>query len=154
MKRKFETEIDVAFPPVEAIHLFTPKGEEAWVPGWRPRFIDPPSGKTVSGMVFETGEGEERTIWTCLSYDPRAGEASYLRLVPDTRISRVEVSCRENVRGGSAVTVRYEHVALTDAGESWLADQTQGAFEADIGKWRHFIEAAIGEGRISVSTAA
>ena len=151
MKRAFETEIRVPFPPTSAIHLFTPRGEEGWVPGWKPRYVEPANGETVAGMVFETGEGAECTIWTCMEWDAAVGRAAYLRVVPGHRVSRVFVACRACEGDGSAVTVRYEHVALSTQGEAWLADQTQSDYEAEIAAWPAHIEAAIGDGRIDAA---
>ncbi len=151
MKRAFETEIRVPLPPASAIHLFTPKGEEEWVPGWTPRYVEPANGETVAGMVFETGEAAERTIWTCLKWDAVAGRAAYLRFVPGHRVSRVVVACRAGEGDSSMVTVRYEHVALSPEGEAWLADQPQSDYEAEIAAWQAHIEAAIGEGRIDAA---
>mgnify|MGYP002142650008 CR=1 FL=1 len=35
MSAEFSHEITLALPVEEAFPLFTPKGEERWVPGWR-----------------------------------------------------------------------------------------------------------------------
>ncbi|MEC9342445.1 MAG: SRPBCC family protein [Pseudomonadota bacterium] len=150
MKRAFETEIEIPLPPSRAIRLFTPKGEEAWVPGWMPRYVEPVDGETVAGMVFETGEGEERTIWTCLEWSPESGYAAYLRVVPGSRVSRVHVACRADGGKSSRVSVRYVHVAITPQGEAWLERMTQEAFEAEIGAWqRHILSASRPVGRPS-----
>ena len=66
MEAEFAHEIAVDLPVDQAFPLFTPKGEEAWVPGWRPEYLSPPSGETVEEMLFRNGIGEETTIWTCL----------------------------------------------------------------------------------------
>ena len=54
----------VARPPAEAFELFTARGEERWVPGWRPRFpaaadVD----DTAPGTVFETDMHGRTTTW-------------------------------------------------------------------------------------------
>ena len=151
MKRILETEIRIGLAPLRAIHLFTPKGEEDWVPGWKPRYIEPSTHETVTGMVFETAAGGERTIWTCLDWSPREGRASYLRVVPYARVSRVDVHCRGDGGTGSLVGIRYEHVAISREGETWLAGVTQREFEAEIGGWQDDIEAAMAAGRIATA---
>ncbi len=66
MQKHYVHEITVDRPAAAAFPLFTPKGEEAWVPGWKPEYIRPETGETCEEMLFTTGEGEEKTFWTCL----------------------------------------------------------------------------------------
>lgn len=153
MRKSFETTIRVPLPCLEAIELFTPKGEEAWVPGWKPRYHEPATGETVPGMVFETGEGVERTIWTCLDWNPAQGSAHYLRVVPGQRVSRVRVRCSEAGMEQSDVTVCYEHTTLSPSGEAWLSGLRQPAFEAEISQWQGYVETALAEGRIAAAAA-
>jgi hypothetical protein len=44
--------------------FFTPAGEERSVDGWTPAYVYPRDGRTESGMLFTTGQGDELTIWT------------------------------------------------------------------------------------------
>ncbi|MBG0829921.1 hypothetical protein HS041_19320 [Planomonospora sp. ID67723] len=53
--------LTVPLPPEEAFHLFTARGEERWVEGWRPRFPVPVEDDTAPGTVFETGAHEAGT---------------------------------------------------------------------------------------------
>lgn len=153
MKRLFETRIRVPLPPRQALPLFTPKGEEDWVPGWQPRYHEPKSGQTQTGMVFETGEGDGRTLWTCLEWDTAALRASYLRVVPGNRVSRVYISCKEDAARQSEVTVRYEHIAISAQGETWLSELTQEKFEVEIDEWQGYIANALADGRIATRAA-
>ena len=67
MQRDYIHEIIVDRPVAEAFPLFTPKGEEAWVPGWKPVYISPVSGETCRDMIFVTEKDGETSVWTCLS---------------------------------------------------------------------------------------
>ena len=46
MRTKHSHETTVDRPPNDTLALFTPKGEEAWVPGWEPEYIAPETGWT------------------------------------------------------------------------------------------------------------
>ena len=91
-ERSHEISLDVAV--ADAFPLFTPKGEESWVPGWRPSYIEPPGGETVPEMLFRTGDGDETTFWTCLAFEPGLHHVRYLRVTPASRIAFVDVACR------------------------------------------------------------
>jgi hypothetical protein len=52
--------ISVPIPPDDAIALFTPEGERAWVPNWDPQHH--------SDSVFTTAHA----IWVVLDSEPRA----------------------------------------------------------------------------------
>ena len=139
--RCFSHSIVVNRPADVAIHLFTPKGEEAWVPGWKPDYIAPSSGETREEMLFTTGEGAELTYWTCMAWRPEKGHARYFRLTPTSRVVFVDVRCRREGDACSRVAVSYEMHALTAAGESEMADMTQATYEQSIDEWAERINA-------------
>lgn len=134
--------LHVPLPPGEALPLFTPEGERAWVPDWDPEPIHAPDG-TMSreGAVFRTAAGGEETLWLVLRVDVQAGAADYVRVTPDHRIGTVRVRCTPDGPGASTVEVRYRLTALSPAGREALSSVTPAAFEAEIRGW----EAAIGE---------
>ena len=101
----------VARPPAEAFELFTARGEERWVPGWRPRFpaaadVD----DTAPGTVFETDMHGRTTTWVVVE---RVGESRirYARIVPGDTAGTVTVELAGDQH--SDVTVTYELTALT-----------------------------------------
>ncbi len=134
-----EITVDRAFG--DAIHLFTPKGEEAWVPGWKPSYIFPTSGETREEMIFTTGENDEATFWTCLKWQPDAGHARYFRLTPQSRAVIVDVQCRPENPHRTRVRVTYRMHALTDAGRTFLSGMTQSSFAGMIDEWAGLIGA-------------
>jgi len=129
--------------PDQALPLFTPKGEEAWVPGWAPAYVDPPGGDTVEGMIFSTGNGA--VWWTCLRWCPAAGEARYLRLTPGVKAARVTVLCRAE-GAGTRVSVAYDWHALGGEGAAEIAALTPDGFASEIDGWRTLILATAGSG--------
>ena len=139
MQKRFSHEIVLDMPVDAALPLFTPLGEEDWVPGWKPTYLQPPDGETGEEMLFVTGEGEEKTYWTCLKWRPEVGHVRYLRLVPTSRVSFVDVTCAQDSVGRTKVRVIYEHQALSTAGEIYLAGLTDEGFRASIDEWATLI---------------
>lgn len=135
----FSQTFDLPFAPGEALPFFTPRGEEGWVPGWAPRYVDPPGGETVEGMIFSTGG--DSVWWTCLRWDPPR-EARYLRLTPGVKAARVSVRCAPK-DGGSRVTVGYDWHALGPEGAREIAAITPEGFAAEIAGWRRLILATL-----------
>ncbi|MFZ2103200.1 MAG: hypothetical protein WAU86_21815 [Oricola sp.] len=135
MRRAFSHEIVIGRPLETAFPLFTPKGEEDWVPGWRPDYFAPEDGKTGKDMLFATGEGTERTWWTCLEWRPEEHRVRYLRLTPDSRAAFVSVSCRARDAQSTLVTVGYDIQSLGPAGDAYIAAMSDDAFAAMIGEW-------------------
>lgn len=128
-------------PADEVFALFTPAGEAAWVPGWRPVFVHPVDGTTVAGMVFLTDFDGEDTIWTCVRHDAAAHEVGYVRVTPGSRVALVDVAVAATGDGGSDVRVRYRITALSPTGEAIVAATTPAAFAERIDGWRHAIGA-------------
>jgi hypothetical protein len=134
MRQDFRHEIHVALPVDEAFLLFTPKGEEAWVPGWTPEYILPATGETAKDMIFRTGSGDDATIWTCLEWQPERHYVRYLRTTPAERIAFVEVNCHSE-ENRTKVAVSYGYVALSAKGMGTRAAITQESFAAGIDNW-------------------
>ena len=122
-------------PLAKVFPLFTAQGERAWAPGWEPRIL---SGAEDRGSAFITAAHNGSTVtWIVIDYQPAQGRASYARLVQDSNIGIVDVACTEGAHGGTDISVRYTLTAVSEAGESFvaqfLADQH---YTAMIEEWR------------------
>lgn len=133
--------IRIAAPADQCQRFFTPAGEELWVDGWQPRYLHPVDGRTVAGMVFTTGQGDELTFWSLVDFEtaPRR-YARYTRVTPASRSGVVEVSCTPVSPDATEVEVRYTLTALTERGESDLAALDAAAFATMIDGWRSAID--------------
>jgi hypothetical protein len=105
--------LTVARPPMEAFVHFTPRGEEAWAPGWQPRFPAPAADDTVPGTVFETDAHGRTTTWVVVDRTP-ARRIRYARVLPGDTAGTVTVELAD-AGGHTDVTVTYELTALTAA---------------------------------------
>ena len=130
--------------PVEAAFpLFTPKGEEAWAPGWSPEYLHPADGATCEGMVFRTFHDGETSLWGCVLFRPDEHRVRYARVTPGSRFGFVDIACRSLAAERTEVAVGYDYTALTAEGEAFLARLDEAAFAAMIDGWRGEIEAAV-----------
>ena len=121
MQTEFHHEIRIPFAIGAAFPLFTPKGEELWVPGWKPDYISPASGETCEEMIFATDNGNESTLWTCLQWRPDQHHVRYLRITPGSRAAFVDVRCLPDGPVRTLVRVSYAHVALSESGQRRLS---------------------------------
>ncbi len=136
--RRLTGTLEVALPPAEAFRLFTPRGEEDWVDGWRPHFPSDPVDDTEPGTVFETHAHGDDATWVVIARE--AGRRiSYARVTPGTRAGTVSVELEPTV-GGSRVTVGYEMTALSDQGRAEL-DSFAEAYPDFLRSWETAIEA-------------
>lgn len=134
--RVHSSHVIVVDAPVEQTFMyFTPAGEELWVDGWKPNYVYPADGSTVQGMVFTTGDGDERTIWTLADFDRAAQRSRYVRCTPASRTSIVEIRCCALDAGRTTVQVSYTLTALNAAGEQVLKDFEGEHFVAMIDGW-------------------
>lgn len=108
----------VALPRDHAFRLFTPRGEQAWVPQWKPHFPAGAVDDTAPGTVFETHAHGQTTTWVVV--DNTSGRRiRYARMTPQVDAGTVTVTL-EDVDGQSEVTVTYELATLTDAANAIL----------------------------------
>ena len=127
-------------PVDQCQRFFTPAGEELWVEGWRPTYLQPPDGSTQRGMVFTTGTGSEHTIWILADYGAQPHYARYLRVTPASRCAVVEVLCTPVESGGTSVKVSYSVTALHAEAAPSLEAYEGAAFMDMIDGWRSSIE--------------
>ena len=139
-RKRYSHEITVDRPVADAFPLFTPRGEENWVPGWKPNYFAPEGGETKKDMLFATGEGAERTWWTCLDWQPEQHFVRYLRLTPGSRAAFVEIACRARDAETTLVKVSYDIQTLGAPGDCYIADMTDEKFAGMIGEWPRLID--------------
>jgi hypothetical protein len=123
-------------PSDEAFKLFTAEGERLWVPGWSPHILGPlPQAR---GLVFLTGKGAERTIWTVIESDESRGLVLYSRVTAGSRAGLVRVRVEAD-RDGSSVEVTYDMTALSPQREAALDAYSEAGFREMLGTWQHLI---------------
>lgn len=138
--------IQLDWPVEQVFPLFTPRGEEAWVDGWRPEYLYEPAGETCRHMIFRTQHDGEETLWACIHWDPAAWTTRYCRIAPASRMGFVDVTCKPIDPRRTRVTISYELTALTPLGEKLLAEMTTTAFRGTIDEWRKKIDTYLANG--------
>ncbi|MGH9258908.1 MAG: SRPBCC family protein [Acidimicrobiales bacterium] len=129
--------------PARAFPCFSPEGERAWAPGWKPEYMDPADGALRPGLVFRTNVGGEPTVWLLLRFDESSFEVEYVRLVPDSRVGLVHVRCAPAGAAETEVTVSYRLTALSEGGNRALERFSAEAFAGMMDEWRTAITAAL-----------
>jgi hypothetical protein len=135
-RQRLAGRIHVDLPPGEAFRLFTPRGEEDWAHGWRPRFPVSAADDTEPGTVFETHAHDQHATWLVTSRDP-GKHISYARVIPGEQAGTVTVMIRASA-GGTEVEVVYDVTALTDAASLRLREFAAG-YPAYLRSWHDAI---------------
>ncbi len=125
--------LEAAFP------LFSPDGERAWVPTWKPEILHPPSGAWRKGQVFRTQEEDGEALWLVSQLSRENHEVEYHRLQPKRHLTRVRVRCCPSGQQQTEVTVSYCHVGLSEAGNRELAAMSPDAHRQRLQKWSRWI---------------
>lgn len=129
----------LAAPPDRVFWLFSPRGEEHWVSGWRPELLHPADGSWEEGQVFRTPEQYGDAVWVVALLDRDAHAVTYYRGEPGRYVVRVEVSCRAAGADASDVRVSYAFVGLSGEGNREIAAMTQAEHDAKMERWREAI---------------
>jgi hypothetical protein len=133
--------LSVGLPPSRAFRLFTPRGEQDWAAGWRPRFPAPTDDDSAPGTVFETVADGHTTTWVVV--DRIAGsQVRYARSTPGMSAGTVAVRIDSAGSGRSRVEVTYALTAVTAAGREWLDDFAAG-YAAFLAGWQAAIAASL-----------
>jgi hypothetical protein len=114
--------ISIPLPPDDAIALFTPDGERAWVPGWDPQH--------ASDTVFTTDHAGTQTTWVVLE----TGDdhvVRYARVTPGVHAGTVEVRCRADY----TAQVTYDLAPLAPG----ALDHFAAGYDAMLAEWEQRI---------------
>jgi hypothetical protein len=133
--------IRVPLPPTDALTLFTPTGERAWVPGWEPQFPSPVADDTEPGTVFQTDHAGRRSTWTVARRD--AGTTiAYVTTTPGNRAGLVTVTCAPWEDEMTLATVSYDLTALAPTANADL-DRFAAHYPSFLEQWQQAIGQAI-----------
>ncbi|HET7230993.1 MAG TPA: SRPBCC family protein [Longimicrobium sp.] len=124
-------------PPDRVFPLFTPEGERLWVQGWSPSYLWPADGSARVGMTFLTEHEGRETTWMIADHDP-GRRAVYTRVTAGLNVVRVEVRCAPE-GDGTAATVRYDYVGLTQAGNASIEQMTEARYAEWMSEWEDAI---------------
>ena len=134
----------VALPRDHAFRLFTPRGEQDWVPKWKPHFPAGAVDDTAPGTVFETRAHGQTTTWVVV--DSTSGRRiRYARVTPQVDAGTVTVTL-DDVNGQSEVTVTYELTTLSAAANARL-HAFAAQYPAFLQSWEQDIAASLSQHR-------
>ena len=138
-RTKVSGDLSVALPRAEAVGLFTPEGERAWVPDWDPTY---PGGEASeeTGTVFLSHVGGVETIWIILGIDRESGETSFARITPGHHAGTVRVHCRADGDDATIATVSYDISILPGARSDAIDAYAPEGFAEMLDQWRVFID--------------
>jgi hypothetical protein len=128
--------IQVPLPPDEAFRLFTPRGEQHWVPGWHPSFPVLAPDDTEPGTVFETSAHGQHTIWLVTDRQP-GKRISYARVTPADHAGTVTITISAAGQH-SEVEVKYQLTALAGPAEHKISEFARN-YPAYLQSWQEAI---------------
>jgi hypothetical protein len=132
----------VALPVDRAFPLFSPRGEEVWVPGWKPEILHPAGATWEEGLVFRTYDDGVDVVWFVAKLDHAAHRVTYHRVERGRAAVTVTVACDAVDASSTEVKVRYVFVGISDDGNAQIRALTQEAFAGKMQKWGEMIAAA------------
>jgi hypothetical protein len=146
----------IPLPPHQAIRLFTPEGERAWVEGWEPVYAVPkPAGARGDGdrpgTVFTTHRDGEATIWIVLEreQDGATLRTRYARTAVNRTAGVVTVTCRRGVTAATSIVgIGYDLSPLSDEGAAHLREFAR-SYDKAIAGWSAAIQGARAAGRLA-----
>jgi len=121
--------------------LFSPEGEELWVPGWVPEYLhpDPAETKWAQGQIFRTHEEMGEAIWVVTRLDRAQHRVEYHRVEPGRYVAHISVDCRPLPSRWTEVSTAYSFIGLSEIGNGEIAAMTQQAYDAKMSRWSEWI---------------
>jgi len=135
-----EREFDFDLPGTVAAltPYFGPLKEREWAPDWRPEFVRPDGGGQEAGAVFQTKSEWGSATWVMDHYEPKQGKVGYLIFIPETGVSRYDISLSQKDPATVRVHVWCSRTALKNGDATYLAKFEQ-FFTAQGPEWQQAI---------------
>ena len=120
--------------------IFGPIREKEWAPGWNPQVVYPIGPEVAEGMVFTVEEGEHGTaFWAVTRYDLAARRIAYVNVTPGFLVNRIEIACRAAGDNQTDVTITYQHTALGEDGNQFVAQAGDAMWRKKMAHWGYAI---------------
>lgn len=122
--------------PEQVFPLFSPLGEKHWAQDWNPEMLHPSSGVAELGTVFTTQHANQLAkTWTIVAYAQEQAQISYVNVLPDSHLSRIDVRCEPAGARTTVARITYTLTALTERGNHYLAEFTEEHYQSYISSW-------------------
>jgi uncharacterized protein YndB with AHSA1/START domain len=126
--------------PIDAVfELFSPLGEQWWVPGWSPELLHPSDVSWAQGQIFRTQEEQGEAIWLVTSLNRESHLVEYHRVEPHRYIARVRVECNARDQNTTEVSTAYAFVGLSNKGNDEIKAMTVEAYSDKMRRWKQWI---------------
>jgi hypothetical protein len=143
MKQVKHTEDFQIDQPVEDLFpLFSAEGEKRWVPGWDFKNIMG-YNELHENYVFVTKNHDHalsEAVWLVKKYDPDSHYVEFYKVEPGYKIGIITVKCNAISKSKTNVSVTYEYIALSEAGNDFIAGFTDLKYKEFIGEWKQLLE--------------
>ncbi len=133
---------EMAFRVADLFPLFSPEGEKAWVPGWDYENL---MGTTelCEDYLFLTRTHDHaaaEAIWLVKKYDPESHFVEFYKIEPGEKVGVITVQCTGLAASRTKVQVTYKYTALSAAGEKFISQFNEAAYEAFIADWQTLLQ--------------
>jgi hypothetical protein len=113
--------------PERVFPLLCPVREYDWIDGWDCRLVHSKSGLVEEGCIFVTEHAPEgHTIWVTARHDPAARRLEFVRVTPESHVSRMALAVAPDGPHGSTLEIGWTFTALAPRGETLLAHLEDG----------------------------
>jgi len=130
--------------------MFEPEGEKEWSPDWDYEVVYAEGSVAEQGSVFRTVQsGTADAVWIVSEHDAEAGKIRYLVVRPDSRVTEISISVKDEGNGISTAEVTYTHTGLTEEGNKYVDDVTEEWYRHYMHHWEAAINNALRQGAAS-----
>ena len=121
---------------------FGPVKESEWSPDWKPSFLHPAGGDQVEGAIFQTVSEWGSALWVMDRYEPEHGNVGYVIFVPDTGVTRYEITLTQSDPAHVSIRVLCTRTALNGASPKYIAEFEQH-FASQGPEWQQAIRSIL-----------
>lgn len=135
--------------PEQVFPLLCPVREAEWADGWEAKIIYSTSGLAEPNCIFLTAhDGEQTTVWVMTRHDPASHEVEFTTFTPGNRTGRTHIQLADNSDGTTDANITYTFTALSEAGNRFVEQHTEAAFQRDMRHWEQAMNHYLTSGKL------
>ena len=129
--------------PERVLPLLSPRGEAAWAVGWEPEIRWQASGNGEGTLFVTRTHHDGEALWLLQTFDSMQHRVAYTHLLPGILLVELSIALSPLPDGRTRGEVRYTYTALSERGNTRVAEMTEEHFAAFMRDWEselnHFL---------------
>lgn len=126
--------------------LLCPVREVEWLESWKPLEVFSHSGVAERECVFVSDDGRRHSTWMITDHDAKHRRVRMVKFTPGFTVCLLEIAVASGPGATSLLDVCYSFTALSEAGNEYVNEFSEQAYDGVMAQWQQALDHFIAHG--------